>query len=191
MRSIEICRWLSFRRLLYLSCAIYFISLLTGVILGIFSDFLFVAITETYSDKGEASTASTFLNNLQVSIAAILLGVLYGVVPLVILLTNGFILGYIVATIQFHAPDFPPLGLLYGLAPHGVLEVPLLIFSCALGFRLFVLYRRYRNNIAGSSLRKESAVLLVCLPVITLLIYLAAYLEVNVSMVLLENLIHG
>lgn len=74
-----------------------------------------------------------FLNNAIKSLVIILLGFFFGVVPLIFVFSNGYILGIIVAVTK------AKLGwglVLLGLFPHGILELPAVIISAGYGFWL-------------------------------------------------------
>jgi len=73
------------------------------------------------------------LNNASKCLGAILLGLLFGLAPLMFDVVNGFILGLLaVASAKVEAA---PFSFLVKLAPHGVLEVPAMLFSVAVGLR--------------------------------------------------------
>ncbi|MBM2831137.1 MAG: integral rane protein [Dehalococcoidia bacterium] len=71
-----------------------------------------------------------FLNNASKSLGAILLGVLLGLPPLFFVIFNGFIIGALISGLK------ASLGygvIIASLAPHGVLEIPMLLLATALG----------------------------------------------------------
>lgn len=74
-----------------------------------------------------------FLNNSVKSFLVILLGFTLGIVPLLFVAINGFILGLI----SFEVVKLS--GLPFALAatlPHGVIEIPLVLLSSAIGIRI-------------------------------------------------------
>jgi stage II sporulation protein M len=74
-----------------------------------------------------------FLKNLLASIMSVLLGLGLGIVPLIVDTSNGFMLGLVSYSV------LQKEGLLYllaGIVPHGVIELPTVLVSIALGFRL-------------------------------------------------------
>ncbi|PZE19102.1 stage II sporulation protein M [Paenibacillus xerothermodurans] len=77
-----------------------------------------------------------FLNNTSKSILIIALGAFFGILPLFFLLSNGLLLGYVgvAATKKVSLAHF-----LAGILPHGVIEIPAIIFACAFGLRFGVL----------------------------------------------------
>ncbi|MBU3925092.1 stage II sporulation protein M [Patescibacteria group bacterium] len=81
-----------------------------------------------------------FLKNLATAIIAVLSGIIFGIIPILIIFINGLILG-IVSFIFLR--EFGAIALLSGLAPHGIFEIPALIFSAASGVWLWrSIYRR-------------------------------------------------
>ena len=74
-----------------------------------------------------------FGNNLLTSFLAIVFGIFFGIFPIVVLSTNGFILG----DLSYHV--YLDKGIHYILAallPHGIFELSAVILSCAIGIRL-------------------------------------------------------
>ena len=72
-----------------------------------------------------------FINNAIKALGAVLLGVLLGLPPLLFISLNGLIIGGFVSVVKSLR------GLEYviaSLAPHGVVEIPMLLLATALGF---------------------------------------------------------
>jgi len=121
-------------------------------IIGIFFLFLlvgfFVPVPESLSEKimefireliGKTENMShfelieyIFLNNLQSSFFGMVLGVFFGLFPLITAIANGFLLGY-VALISVDSGGF---SVLLRLLPHGVFELPAIFISLGLGLKL-------------------------------------------------------
>jgi stage II sporulation protein M len=74
-----------------------------------------------------------FLKNLLASAMAMLLGLGLGLVPLMVATSNGFLLG-IVGYGAVQEKGF--LFLAAGILPHGIIELPCVLVSIAIGFRL-------------------------------------------------------
>ena len=74
-----------------------------------------------------------FLKNLLASAMAMLLGLGLGLVPLMVVTSNGFLLG-IVGYAAVQKAGF--LFLMAGILPHGIIELPVVLVSIAIGFRL-------------------------------------------------------
>lgn len=74
-----------------------------------------------------------FLKNLLSCAMAVLLGLGLGLVPLLVVTSNGFLLGIVsYGAIQ----KVGVLYLLAGILPHGIIELPTVLLSIAIGFRL-------------------------------------------------------
>jgi len=87
-----------------------------------------------------------FLKNLLASATAMLLGLGLGIVPMIVATTNGFLLGIV----GYSAVE--QKGWLYlaaGILPHGIIELPVVLLSIAIGLRL--------GHMLALSLLKESS----------------------------------
>lgn len=77
--------------------------------------------------------AIIFLNNAIKSFLAIVLGVFFGVMPALMLVVNGFIVG----TVFYLAwSEGAALTFAAGVLPHGIIEIPVFLFASAFGFKL-------------------------------------------------------
>ncbi|MBN2111311.1 MAG: stage II sporulation protein M [Methanosarcinaceae archaeon] len=74
-----------------------------------------------------------FFNNALKMLASVLLGPVFGAVPFAFLLLNGFVLGVFV---NLQLVENSALYITAGIAPHGIIEIPMLLISSAIGFRL-------------------------------------------------------
>ncbi len=135
------------------------------------------------------SALETFLgifgNNLNIDLGMVALGFLGGVIPFAVLAVNAFVIG-------LFAAYFTQLGLgpafLLGILPHGIIEIPCLVLSAAVGLRLgAVAWRKLLGR--GGELTEELAEGLhfaVC--VILPLTFAAALVETLITPLLLELL---
>ena len=93
-----------------------------------------------------------FLKNLLASAMAMLLGLGLGIIPLMVATSNGFLLGVVAhGAVQ-------QSGLLFlaaGILPHGILELPAVLVSIAIGFRLgyllALILAREKADLAGET----------------------------------------
>ena len=87
-----------------------------------------------------------FRNNFLVSVISIILGVLFCFVPIIIGISNGYLLGYVFRTILVK------LGLVSGglslwkILPHGIFELPAIMISLGIGIRLGVSFFSSLND---------------------------------------------
>jgi stage II sporulation protein M len=75
-----------------------------------------------------------FWNNLKASFFAIVLGITFGILPLVILVVNGYLLGFVSRL----AVNERGILTMWQLLPHGVFELPAIILSIGIGFKIGV-----------------------------------------------------
>jgi len=75
-----------------------------------------------------------FLNNLQATFMAMMLGVFFGIFPLLTCAVNGYLLGFVAREAVVSDGVF----VMWNLLPHGVFELPAVIFSIGVGLRLGV-----------------------------------------------------
>ena len=75
-----------------------------------------------------------FLNNIQASFFSIVLGVGIGLFPLFALIFNGYLLGFVAR----FAVEEGGILVLWRLIPHGIFELPAIILSIGIGFKIGV-----------------------------------------------------
>jgi stage II sporulation protein M len=119
-----------------------------------------------------------FLKNLLASAMAMLLGLGLGIIPLLVATSNGFLLGVVAhGAVQQSGPLF----LAAGILPHGILELPAVLVSIAIGFRLgyllALILAREKADLAGET---RIAVRLLW-RYITPILFLAAIIETFIT----------
>ena len=124
-----------------------------------------------------------FLKNLLACTISIFFGLGLGIVPLLVLLSNGFLLGAVsYGVIQKEGFPF----LLAGILPHGIVELSTVMLSTALGFRLGYLLAisilGEKSNIGGEI--KISTIFL--LRWIIPLLFLAAFIETFITPIIIS-----
>jgi stage II sporulation protein M len=77
-----------------------------------------------------------FLNNALKSVLIIFLGLVFGVLPLFMVIANGMILGYVLS-LQTHESTLAIV--LKGIVPHGIIEIPVILVACSYGLKLGML----------------------------------------------------
>ncbi|MNN13659.1 hypothetical protein D3C81_1266980 [compost metagenome] len=75
-----------------------------------------------------------FLNNAIKSVVVIFLGALLGIVPLIFLLMNGVVLGWVVTMSAAQGANLFDL-IVRGLLPHGIIEIPAIIIASGFGLQ--------------------------------------------------------
>ncbi|MEM4325900.1 MAG: stage II sporulation protein M [Candidatus Pacearchaeota archaeon] len=88
-----------------------------------------------------------FLNNTQTSFFGIFLGVFAGFFPFIILIFNGYILGFVISRFIEVGGVNNIFQVLWRLAPHGVFELPAVFISIGLGLKLGLplIYRYFKH----------------------------------------------
>lgn len=83
-----------------------------------------------------------FINNLKSSFFAIFCGVLFGLIPLSILVINGYFLGFVANKIIASEGVL----VLWRLFPHGIFELPAVLISIGFGLRLGMFWFAAKNK---------------------------------------------
>ncbi|MBI2858752.1 MAG: stage II sporulation protein M [Chloroflexi bacterium] len=113
-----------------------------------------------------------FLNNAVKSLLVILAGLGFGVLPIIFVIVNGLLIGFVVRLAT-------PKVALAGILPHGVFELPAVLFASALGVHLgTVIWRKARGEVAdipGHIARAMKAYLLVILPALLIAAVIETY----------------
>ena len=79
-----------------------------------------------------------FLNNTVKSIMVMYLGAAFAVVPLLFLLLNCMILGYLFTSLGESGQNAAAV-FLKGILPHGIIEIPAILIACAYGLKFGML----------------------------------------------------
>ncbi|WP_427181837.1 stage II sporulation protein M [Paenibacillus sp. TC-CSREp1] len=75
-----------------------------------------------------------FFNNAIKSVLVIYAGVFFGILPIIFLLINGMVLGFVVHATMNNGASFFDI-VVKGLLPHGIIEIPVIIIACAFGLK--------------------------------------------------------
>ena len=74
-----------------------------------------------------------FKNNVRNSLMALVLGIIFGIIPFIIAVSNGLVLGMLAEIVSRQQ------GVLFvvaALLPHGIIELPMVLISIGIGLRL-------------------------------------------------------
>jgi stage II sporulation protein M len=124
-----------------------------------------------------------FANNAVKALGVIVLGVLMGIPPVIFLGINGFILGSVISWVK------ESQGLAYtvaGTAPHGIIEIPMLLLGTALGFMVGLESIRWARRKQSMVKPKLAAAIRLYVKVILPGLAVAAVIEVLVTPCLLS-----
>ncbi|MGX4587967.1 stage II sporulation protein M [Paenibacillus chitinolyticus] len=133
-----------------------------------------------------------FLNNAIKSLMFVYLGLFFGILPLMVLLVNGMLLGYV---IQYQMEAQSLAYVLKGILPHGILEIPAIIVACAYGLRLGILVIKMIGGLfspkrSGNAAAEFKRVMRLTRPLILLVVgtlLLAAVVESTLTLWLLKG----
>ncbi len=138
-------------RILLLISAVFVLSIFSGYFIGeflresaenfveqTFQQFEFAKDLEHYE-----LLIFIFSNNVLKSFASMILGIGFGVVPVLFVILNGLIIGIVVAVIGAKMGLFLTAAL---LIPHGILEIPAILISSSYGVNLGIeAFRKFRG----------------------------------------------
>jgi stage II sporulation protein M len=176
---------------------------LMGAIIGAFVFFLkpnlLSDILNVFEDKfgaeptlGFSLAIQIFLNNLQVSALALFGGLLLGFGPFLVVMSNGFILGYIItAMVLFsnHSILSSVGAVVIGIVPHGILEIPAFLLAAAFGLKLGIDWmKKDASGKRGAVFVHSVKQVFYAIPAIVVILFAAAMVEVYVSGALLNAL---
>jgi stage II sporulation protein M len=120
---------------------VFFGSLVTGYISAAHFPSMADALRETFSSRFESLMTmnpfyimfAIFLNNAFVSLLFLVLGLALGVLPVLFIAFNGYLVGVIAYLV---AQERGLLFILLGLLPHWILELPMVFLAASIGLRL-------------------------------------------------------
>jgi len=143
-------------------------------------------MAESADNPGLVFFLIIFLNNAIKSALIIYLGALFGIFPVIFLVVNGMMLGYLYTRLG-EMGENAALVFLKGVLPHGIIEIPAVLLACAFGLKfgslvfksIGALFSR-RSGLAGEYeafvIRSVPALLLVVVALLT-----AAIIESTLS----------
>ncbi|AGA56564.1 uncharacterized membrane protein [Thermobacillus composti KWC4] len=91
-------------------------------------------MAESAGNPGLAVFLIIFFNNAIKSALVMYMGALFGFIPVVFLIVNGMVLGYLYTRIGEQGEN-AALIFLKGVLPHGILEIPAVLLACAFGMK--------------------------------------------------------
>ncbi|CAM3972607.1 stage II sporulation protein M [Cohnella lubricantis] len=90
---------------------------------------------ESSNNPEQTLFTAIWLNNVRSSLMSLYLGLFAGVMPIVTLVVNGMLMGYLFGNFAAAGYQIGPM-IVKGILPHGILEIPALMLACAFGVRL-------------------------------------------------------
>ncbi|WP_458121214.1 stage II sporulation protein M [Paenibacillus sp. Z6-24] len=132
------------RTMLLVSVALFVIGIILGVWLAVpLGQYLekqleqLRGVTEQLQQSNHVELSYfilIFFNNVIKSILIIYLGALLGILPVIFLVMNGMMIGFLVYTRSTEGVDLVTL-IVKGLLPHGIIEIPAILIAAAYGLK--------------------------------------------------------
>lgn len=134
-----------------------------------------------------------FINNTTAALMMIFGGMVFGVIPFFAILFNGWVIGYVITELLFSSPIsiFKTMYLIFGtILPHGIFEIPIILFSTALGIRFGTEWiKKSSTSKRGEIFRKNFQSAFSFLPLIIIILFIAACSEVFISSQIGHNIL--
>ncbi len=127
-----------------------------------------------------------FLNNSFVALVSSLGGLFFGIFPFFTVVVNGFVLGIVFhLTVTIESARF----FFWGVFPHGMIEVPVILLSTAIGmwlggsfFRFLFMRTESKHSLVNKIKRAFYTYVMIVIP----LLFLSALIEVFITPLLLD-----
>ncbi len=168
------------RKYIYAILILFFIFVLMGFFVpappGVYEkilEFIKDILEKTQGMDALELISFIFFNNLKVSILSIVLGILFGVIPIAFSITNGYLLGFVASiTVQEEG-----IFVLLRLLPHGIFELPAVFISLALGLRLgLYFFMEQKEKLSNNLLNTLRVFVFVILPLLVIAAIIEGYL---------------
>jgi stage II sporulation protein M len=136
------------------------------------------------------TTLRIFENNLTVGSLIMFLGIFFGLLPLLSLSLNFFIVGFLAAAF-IGTGTIGRVGIFFlSIFPHGIIELPAFLIAAAFGLKLGSFwFKPDRSQSVWGNLKQSLKENLQILPLLAVFFFLAAVVEVFVSGRLVEWLV--
>lgn len=166
------------RHFIYLAIAIFFFFAIIGFFVPVSENvsnqilqFIDELLKKTENLQHYDLIKFIFLNNIQSSFLAMILGLFFGVYPMITLVINGYILGFI----SVLSVNSEGIIILWRLLPHGIFELPAIFISAGLGFRMATFFLE-KEKLETLKIYIKKSIITFVLVVIPLLV-IAAFIE--------------
>ncbi|MBO8172805.1 MAG: stage II sporulation protein M [Bacillaceae bacterium] len=137
-----------------------------------------------------------FKNNVMAALSMLALGIFFGIIPVMALIQNGMVIGYFLNKAE--AADINPFQVLvFGILPHGVIELFAILLATTIGikygtfaFRLVgSLFRTHRQSRLKEDFLKHVQYLPYMVVVIVAMLFVAAVIETTVTPLLVNQIL--
>ena len=163
------------KNFIYASMFLFFAAVIMGILfsnyLCILDEVLKDIIEKTEGLHGIGMIIFIFNNNVQASFLALILGIAFGIFPVLTLFGNGLIIGYVIDKVSANAG----IAELWRLLPHGIFEIHAVFISFGLGIRLgmFIFSKNKIKELKRRFFNSLNVLIYVILP----LLLIAALIE--------------
>lgn len=185
----------SLRPYFILTCILFLFGIIAGYLFAIYQfDIVNELINEFQKKIDSVSGASQFelmlfifSNNAMVNLVLIISGIFFCILPILIILTNGILIG--IVFFQF-ASQYGFLLVFITLIPHGIIELPITFTSASIGMKLGLRTFQKLFQIKHVDLKYEFLnAIRIYLIIVIPLIFLAAIIETYVTAMVLDYLL--
>lgn len=184
-RNIKIATTIFFASLV---AGYFFVDINSGFINNLLNQFAGIVEKIQESDNALYISFFIFINNLKAALLMIILGLFFGVFPILALAINGMLIGFVLKLIAINSGNLL-MFFIFGILPHGIFEIPAIIIAAALGmklgFSIFSLGRKNRKWSINGILKQA----LITILGVTLILFIAAIIEGTVTGYLLSSFV--
>ena len=132
---------------IYVSIGLFIFSAVMGFIfkenLSVLNELIRKMILESKGLNTWEMIMFILQNNFQVSVIVVISGALIGLIPIFIALSNGLVVGYVLALTS----DAAGFASWWRLLPHGVFELPAIFIALGLGIKLGFAFFTQKNQL--------------------------------------------
>lgn len=142
----------SLKKYILAAAGIFFFALIIGILVselnpassGYLLEMMREAFSRITSLEPFERMIEIFKNNVRNSLLALVLGTGLGIVPFIVAAANGLVLGMLT---DFISRQQGVLFVLAAIIPHGIIEVPMVLISVGIGFRLGHVVYMFLNGV--------------------------------------------
>lgn len=176
---------------------IFILSAIIGALTYNYQPQILESILKFFQDKfggledGHQLASAIFTQNIQSALIALVGGLVLGIIPVLFMAVNGFLVGFVIFAL-FVASDATIISkIIYtiaGLAPHGIFEIPAVLLAAGFGWSLGTRYlaRPKAGMTRWQEFKQGIKESLLIIPLIVLLLVIAAVVEVYITGYLVE-----
>lgn len=125
------------RKFIWIICIFFLISFLVGLFFPFFFEKQIIQFLSSLENQISGLNATDlvkfiFNNNVKASFFILLVGLFFGIFPLIMIAINGYLIGFVL----HYAISAEGITIIWRLFPHGVFELPAIIISAGIGLKL-------------------------------------------------------